>query len=693
MVWAEAIPNLLIALREGLEAGLVVSILLAAVTQGRANAAADGTESRLTAAPIWLGVAAALSLAFSFAAVLTFTTADMSPVVQEGVSGVLGVIAVALVTWMVFWMRRTAPGLSRQLRGEVARAAAVGAGALTMTAFLAVGREGLETTLFIWTAVKVSGSTLSPLIGAAIGLALAITLCWLLYNRAIKLNLGRFFTVTGLMLIVIAAGILAYSLGDLQEAGWLPGRNWIAFDLTGHIDPGTWWVTLVSGITNLALKMTVLQVVAWGVYLVTVITAFVRSGASAPAPAPAESAAAKDPNRWERLLAGHMWPVAAGLVLTPIVLAALLIAVMPKSSAAEDIAITVTGSDCAKEWKSGSGGTHTFQVSNKSGKAGEVNLVNSSGGVVGEIETLGPGTTAAMTAVLGEGTYTFKCYLSGQPATSSSAVAVTGASSTPTTVANVPVTVDDLSGPNTQYQQAASTALTALASNAAAIRADLARGDTTAAKTDLLTAQMNWERVGASYNSFGELGEAVSGLPWGLAGGADDPDFAGLHRLEYGLYHGQSPATLVPIADKLIADIAAVQKNLTTDDLAGDPTNLPIRAHEILEDSQRDHIMGISDQGSGSAYAWTAADVDITRTVIGQLAPLLNPRSPDLVANINTQLDTLSAALNATKGTDGHWRSPAQVPAPQRQSVNAALGAVLETLSVVPDLLEIPPDH
>ncbi len=690
MLWAEAIPNLLIALREGLEGGLVVSILLAAVKQQSTH---TPVGRRISSAPIWLGVAAALSLAASFAAVLTFTTAELSTTVQEGVSGILGIIAVTLVTWMVFWMRRTAPGLSRQLKGEVARAASIGVGALTLTAFLAVGREGLETTLFIWTAVKVSGSTVSPLIGAAVGLALAVTLCWLLYNRAIRLNLGRFFTITGLALIVIAAGILAYSLGDLQEAGWLPGSSWLAFDLTGHVDPSSWWVTLISGITNLAVRMTVLQVVAWVVYLGVVITAFVRSGTTALAPPPAESVDESGPRRWERLLASHMWPVTAALVLTPIVLAALIIAVVPKSSAESDIAISVTATDCAKEWKAGSGGTHTFQVQNKSGKAGEVNLTDSSGRIVGEIETLGPGTTAAMTAVLGDGTYTFKCYLAGQPAIFSAAAQVSGAGSTATTAAIMPVTVEDLTGPNTQYQQAAGIALTALAGNAAAVRADLIRGDIGAAKADLLMAQMSWERVGASYNSFGDLGEAVSGLPWGLPGGVNDPDFIGLHRLEYGLYHGQSAASLVPIADKLIADIAAVKANLSTDDLAGDPANLPIRAHEILEDAQRDHVMGISDLGSGSAYPATSADVDITRTVIGQLAPLLDARSPQLVANIDAQLDALAAGLTATKGPDGRWRAPAQVTAPERQSVNAALGAVLETLSVVPDVLEIPPDH
>ena len=618
MLWAEAIPNLLIGLREGLEAGLVVSILLAAVAQYQTHSL-EGR--RISAAPVWLGVAAALSLAASFAAVLTFTTAELSTRVQEGVSGALGVSAVGLVTWMVFWMRRAAPGLSGQLRGEVDRAASIGTGALTLIAFLAVGREGLETTLFIWTAVKASGSTLSPLIGAAIGVALAITLCWLLYNRAVRLNLGKFFTITGLALIVVAAGILAYSLGDLQEAGWLPGRSWLAFDLTGHVDPNSWWVSLVSGITNLSTTMTVLQVSAWLVYLAVVIPAFLRSGRIAPVAAPDPMSTETGPNRWERLLAGHMWPTAAALVLAPVAVAALVVALVPKSRSSSDIALSVSDHDCAKEWTATSGGTHTFAVHNRSDKAGEVNLVDSSGGVVAEIETLGPATTASMTAVLGDGEYTFKCYLSGQPATSSAAARVSNAGSTPAPPAILPVSVDDLTEPNTHYQQAASAALAALAGNATAIRTDLAAGDLEAAKTNLLTAQMNWERVGASYDSFGEFGKAVSGLPWGLPGGVNDAGFTGLHRLEYGIYHGQSPASLVPIADTLISDIGAVNHNLTTDDLAGDPTNLPIRAHEVLEDAQRDHLSGIDDLGSGSAYPATSADVEITRTVIAQLSP------------------------------------------------------------------------
>jgi Iron permease FTR1 family len=89
-----------------------------------------------------------------------------------------------------------------------------------------------------------------------------VTLCWLLYRQAVRLNIGVFFSRTAIALIVIAAGVLAHGLGDLQEAGLLPGQRWVAFDLTAHVDPSSWWISLISGATELAPRMTVLQVVA-----------------------------------------------------------------------------------------------------------------------------------------------------------------------------------------------------------------------------------------------------------------------------------------------------------------------------------------------------------------------------------------------------------------------------------------------
>lgn len=724
MSWADAVPNLLIGLREGLEAGLVVSILLAALHRTNAALAAeDGPEGgrRISPVAIWLGVLGAVMVAGSFAAVLTYSTDALSSSAQEAVGGLLSVLAVALVTGMVFWMRRTARTLSAQLRGEVARAVAIGAGALTLTAFLAVGREGLETTLFIWTAVKASGSTVAPLVGAALGLATAVVLCWLLYRQAVRINLGTFFNRTAIALVVIAAGVLAYGLGDLQDAGWLPGQRWVAVDLTGHLDPNSWWVSIVTGVTDLAPRMTVLQVVAWLAYLLVVIPTFVMAGrqpapAPSPQPAPAPTATATatatptapsaptaptassaptapaaEPGvgRWERAVARHAWPVAGVLVVVPVLVAGTVIAVLPVHTSTTT-AVTVTSHACADEWSSGRTGTQTFAVDNTSRSAGEINLDDSSGGVVGEIETIGPATTADLTATLGQGTYSFVCLMSGGT-TRGQPVRVTGTPQTTTTPVT-PVTLHDLVGPNTAYRAYAAGELDVLARDVRVLRTAVAADHLTAARADWLRAQLDWERVAASYDSFGDAGLAVDGLPDGVPGGTSSPDFTGLHRVELGLYHHQSAAELLPVVDRLSRDVRTVRTKLGTDDEAGDPTNLPLRVHEVLEDALRDHLSGIDDEGSGMAYPLTYADSQVTRTLLGFVAPLVRERIPSLVPTITGQLDTLQTALLATRH-DGRWQPVDAVPLAARQRVDAAIGAVLESLSIEPDLLEVPPTH
>src|SRR5882724_2118403 len=288
-VWADAVPNLLIGLREGLEGGLVVSILLAAVRR-------SGASTR----PIWLGVLAALMLSVSFGAVLTFSKSALSTRAQEAFGGILSVVAVVLVTAMIFWMRRTARGLSGELNAKVDFALKLGVGALAATAFLAVGREGLETALFLWTAVQASGETVAPLIGAAIGVAVAVGLCLLLFRRAIRINLGVFFRRTAILLVVIAGGVLAYGLGELQGAALLPGRTWLAFDLTNTIGADSRWVSIIRGITNLTPAMTWLQVVAFVVYITVVLLLFRR----APAPATTEPAR---PSRIPALVRNNRW--------------------------------------------------------------------------------------------------------------------------------------------------------------------------------------------------------------------------------------------------------------------------------------------------------------------------------------------------------------------------------------------------
>ncbi|MFD8273257.1 iron uptake transporter permease EfeU [Streptomyces flaveolus] len=258
--------NYLIGLREGLEASLVVCILIAYLVK---------TGRRDALKPIWAGIGVAVVIALGFGCVLEFGSQELTFKAQEALGGSLSIVAVVLVTWMVFWMRRTARHLKSELHGKLDAALKMGTGALVATAFLAVGREGLETALFVWASVHAaSDGTPRPLIGVALGLASAVLLGWLFYKGALRINLAKFFTWTGGMLVVVAAGVLAYGVHDLQEADLLPGLTNLAFDISGTIDPSSWYGTLLKGVFNFQPDPTVLQVTVWLLYLVPALALF-----------------------------------------------------------------------------------------------------------------------------------------------------------------------------------------------------------------------------------------------------------------------------------------------------------------------------------------------------------------------------------------------------------------------------------
>lgn len=276
--------NYLIGLREGLEASLVVSILVAYLVR---------TGRRNSLAPVWGGVGAAVAVSVAFGALLTYTSTTLlqTGAAQETFGGALSALAVVFVTYMIFWMRRTARHLKSELTGQLDRALAMGSAAVAVTAALAVGREGLETALFLWSAVSATGQTAAPLSGFALGLATAVVLAWLLYRRSVTLDLGRFFAWTGAGLVVVAAGVLGYAVHDLQEGGVLPGLNALAFDVRAQVPPGSWYGTLLKGVFNFTPNTTVLQAVAYVAYLVPVLVLFVRGGTFARRTAPAAAGA------------------------------------------------------------------------------------------------------------------------------------------------------------------------------------------------------------------------------------------------------------------------------------------------------------------------------------------------------------------------------------------------------------------
>jgi high-affinity iron transporter len=277
--------NYLIGLREGLEAALVVSILVAYLVK---------TERRHLLRRIWAGVALAVAVSLGFGAALTFGPRGLTFEAQEAIGGSLSIVAVAFVTWMIFWMARAARGIGGVLRQQVDDAGA-SRWSLALVAMLAVGREGLETALILWSNTQAAtrdgatNDTRLSVLAAVLGLLSAVVLGYLIYRGAISINLTKFFTWTGAFLVLVAAGVLAYGIHDLQEAGILPGLHNLAFDVSDTIDVNSWYGTLLKGIFNFSPATTKLEAAAWLLYAIPVSVLFflgVRRRSAAPAESP-----------------------------------------------------------------------------------------------------------------------------------------------------------------------------------------------------------------------------------------------------------------------------------------------------------------------------------------------------------------------------------------------------------------------
>ncbi|MFG2460054.1 iron uptake transporter permease EfeU [Streptomyces sp. NPDC048523] len=673
-MWDDAFPSFLIGLREGLEAGLIVSVLIATLVR-------SGARARLP--QVWTGVLAAISLALSFGAVLSFTAASLSATAQEAFGGALSVVAVGFVTAMVFWMRRSARTFSGAIREKVTGVLGMGAGMLIVTAFLAVGREGLETALFLWTTARAAGESAGPLTGAGIGLVLAAGLCWGLYRRVLHINLTRFFTATGAVLIVIAAGVLGYGLRDLQEGGVLPGGTSYAVDLGGSIDAGAWYSTLVQGVLNLTPTMTWLQVAGYAGYLVVVMPLFLRSSPGRPTE-PAPKARGTEPVRPASVRRRPVWVVPVAVVAVPAALAGVAVALDgSRPAGAQTVAVSET--DCGQGFTAPKPGRRTFRMHNTGDKTSEVYLIDpGTGAVYGEVEGLAPGTTRDLAAIVSGGTYAWRCVPSTGKAVTSRAVRVTGGGGS--TAAVVPVSAADLAAPLTSYKAYVDRGLATLVTQTGRLSDDVEAGRLGAARTDWLTAHRTYASLGAAYGTFQDYDQKIDGRPDGLPGGVHDKDFSGFHRIEYGLWHGESARELAAPARQLAADAAALRKAFPAQDF--DPGDLPRRAHEILENTLQFELTGDADQGSGTELATADANLAGTRELLTVLRPLLTSRAPHLLPTVDTDIARLQKLLDSAH-PGGSWTPVARLDAGARARLDGATGQLLEDLAPVPDLLEI----
>ncbi|WP_079189585.1 EfeM/EfeO family lipoprotein [Actinacidiphila paucisporea] len=347
-------------------------------------------------------------------------------------------------------------------------------------------------------------------------------------------------------------------------------------------------------------------------------------------------------------------------------------------------AIDVSTGTCGQGWSRPRSGTQVFDLHNTSGAAAEVDLTDPrTGKVYGEVEGLAPGTTRPMTVRLGSGSYAFKCLQNDADAVTGPTVVVAGKQ--PQGPAAAPVDQHDLIPPTLAYQKWVGQRIAELAADTGRLKADIDRGDLAAARRDWLPAHLVYERMGAAYDTFGDADAAINGIAARTPGAVDDPHFTGFHRIEYGLWHGRSAASLRGPATALDGAVHDLLGGWP--DQRMDPAAMGLRAHEIVEDTEQFELTARTDYGSGTSLATARANLDGTRAILDELRPLLEPRDAG-IAKLDAALVRTQATLDALRH-GGVWTSVDKLTHAQRQQVNADFGDLLEQLAPVAAIFEV----
>ena len=340
--------------------------------------------------------------------------------------------------------------------------------------------------------------------------------------------------------------------------------------------------------------------------------------------------------------------------------------------------VEVSRGSCGVGWKSPHGGDQTVQVHNVGPVTMEVELVDpATHGVYAEIESLAPGTTRPVHLVLARGSYAFTCLPEDSDAETGPVVTVKDGPATGA-VPIVPVSEVDLGPAVTAYRANVSAGLATLAADVTALRTALSSGDRARAQRAWLVAQMAYSRLGAAYDTFGDSADAIDGLP-------GSGSFAGLRRIERGLWHGESLPLLSAVAKALASDVASLRTDFAR--ARTDPNDLPLRAHEILENTLQFELTGAADQGAGDGLAIMSANLDGTRMVLDALAPELRPRYTRWPV-VNDEVTALQKLVAAQHRGD-RWTPVGALSRADHERLDGALGQLLEDLAPIAAIGEV----
>ncbi|MEU6773730.1 EfeM/EfeO family lipoprotein [Streptomyces sp. NPDC046759] len=346
------------------------------------------------------------------------------------------------------------------------------------------------------------------------------------------------------------------------------------------------------------------------------------------------------------------------------------------------VVIDVSESHCGRGWNRPEPGVRTFDLHNSSDGSAEVYLEDPGSQVVyGEVEGIGPGTTRQLTVRLGKGTYAFKCVPDDADAVTGPSVRITGGRRGP---GAAPLSEHDLIPAALAYQKWVGSGLDEVVRLTTRLRDAIGRGDLPGARSAWLPAHLRYERLGAAYDAFGDADRAINGTDAGLSGGVHDKDFAGFHRVEYGLWHGEPAAGLRAPAAALVKAVTGLRDNWSQTRM--DPAQLGLRAHEILENTVQFELTGRTDYGSGSNLATARANLDGTRAVLSRLRPLLTTRYADL-PGLDKDLDRAGRTLDGFRHGD-RWTPLDSLSRAQREHTDALLGDLVERLASVATLCD-----
>lgn len=376
-------------LREGLEAALIVGIIAAyLVKSGRRDALGS----------VAIGVVAALVLSVGAGVVVAVTVGNLPLAARATIEGIAAFGAVIVLTWMLFWMRRQGRAMKGELERGVDDALAIGSTrALAALAFLAVVREGLETVLFLFAIGSSSGDVGSLFFASLAGLAVAVAIGWAIFALGVRLDLRRFFTITGVVLIFVSAGLVAYGIAEFTEVGLLPATP-VVVDLGGVLPESGLLGSLLAGMFGYTAAPTVLQVIGYLAYLVPVLFLFIVGPRRPRAATVATGAAVLAMASLLAACGGGSGASAA-----------------PAASASTTIDVSATEYQFAPAALTAPAGTVAFRVTNDGSEEHEFEIFKGDQ-VVDEIEGLVPGLERTLTVDLAAGDYTFACKLVGHDA-------------------------------------------------------------------------------------------------------------------------------------------------------------------------------------------------------------------------------------------------------------------------------------